>query len=101
MRPRTQYASVGDAEVAYQVFGDGPIDLVLILGMASAIDVQWDYPPWVGVVERLASFARVIQFDRRGTGGSDALQFTREIRHRTTPASAARWRDSGACACST
>jgi len=67
--PTTQYVRVGNADVAYQVVGDGPIDVVSLSGLAH-IDVQWHYPPAVRINNRLASFSRLILFDRRGWGAS-------------------------------
>ena len=71
MRPKTLYADVGDGQIAYQVVGDGPIDLVYAQGYGSAIEAYWDYRPAARVFERLASFTRLILFDRRGLGSSD------------------------------
>ncbi len=72
MLPETRYASVGDSQVAYQVFGEGP-DLVLAQGFVSHIDYRWDEPALARFLKRLASFCRVIMFDRRGSGASDPL----------------------------
>jgi pimeloyl-ACP methyl ester carboxylesterase len=71
--PRTQYAESGDAAIAYQVVGDGPIDLVLVLGYATHLDLQWESPLFARFFERIASFARLIVFDKRGTGLSDPV----------------------------
>src|SRR5215216_7097086 len=71
--PRTQYAKSGDASVAYQVVGDGPIDLVLVLGFATHLELQWESPPQARFFERLASFSRLVVFDKRGTGLSDPV----------------------------
>lgn len=68
-----RYASIGDARVAYRVMGDGLLDIVNVGGVASHLDLQWEDPVFVGGRERLASFARVVIFDRRGTGLSDPL----------------------------
>lgn len=74
MRPETQYARVAeDSYVAYQVLGDGPIDLVYTAGWFGHIELQWDYPAMARYLERLASFARLICFDRRGHGMSDPV----------------------------
>jgi class 3 adenylate cyclase len=73
MPPETKYASVGDSMIAYQVLGDGPIDLVILGSLASNVDVQWDVPAIARQRERLASFSRLIMFDRRGTGASDPI----------------------------
>jgi class 3 adenylate cyclase len=71
--PETRYARLGDAHVAYQVFGDGPREIVATLGPASNIEIYWEQPRVVRYWERIGSFARVAIFDRRGTGLSDPL----------------------------
>ncbi len=71
MPARTRYARSGDYHIAYQVVGAGPLDLVLVPGFVSNVEVAWDWPEYRRFVERLASFSRVIAFDKRGTGGSD------------------------------
>jgi class 3 adenylate cyclase len=70
--PRTRYALSGETAIAYQVVGDGPIDLVAINGPASHLELMWEEPGTARSFRRLASFARLIMFDRRGTGLSDA-----------------------------
>lgn len=69
-QPRTRYVVVDDADVAYQVIGDGPIDLVYHHGLCQ-IDLQWDVAPEAAFNRRLASFTRLILFDRRGSGASE------------------------------
>ena len=69
--PPTQYAKSGDTSIAYQVVGDGPIDLVLVLGFATHLELQWESPAFARFFERLSSFSRLIVFDKRGTGLSD------------------------------
>jgi pimeloyl-ACP methyl ester carboxylesterase len=69
--PRTQYAKSGPISVAYQTFGDGPATIVYAPGWISHVDVMWEDPNWSEFMARLASFARVILFDKRGTGASD------------------------------
>ena len=71
--PRTQYARSGDASIAYQVVGDGPMDLVLVLGFATHLELQWEAAPLARFFERLSSFSRLIIFDKRGTGLSDPV----------------------------
>ena len=72
--PETLYARSGDVHIAYQVFGDGPLDVVLVWGGVSHIELFWETGAFSQFFERLASFpARVIQFDRRGTGLSDRV----------------------------
>lgn len=67
-RAPTRFARSGDARIAYQIFGDGPVHLVVTGGPASHLDLQWDEPSTVRLFERFASFARLVLFDRRGTG---------------------------------
>lgn len=71
MYPRTQYAKCDDLNIAYQVTGEGPIDLLYVPGWVSNLDYAWEYPGYARVFERLGSFARLIRFDKRGTGLSD------------------------------
>jgi pimeloyl-ACP methyl ester carboxylesterase len=66
-----RYARSGDVNVAYQVTGDGPIDLVLVHGFFSHLEVDWEHPASRRIIERLSSFSRLIRFDKRGTGLSD------------------------------
>jgi class 3 adenylate cyclase len=69
--PVTRYAKSGDVHVAYQEFGDGPVNIVFVPGFISHIDNYWSHPNVVRWLERLGSFARVVMFDKRGTGLSD------------------------------
>jgi pimeloyl-ACP methyl ester carboxylesterase len=73
MTPRTQYAKSGDVSIAYQVLGQGPPDLVVIPGWVSNIEIFWEEPAVVRFLTRLATFSRVILFDKRGTGLSDRV----------------------------
>jgi len=66
-----RYARSGDVNIAYQVTGDGQFDLVLVHGFFSHLEIDWELPALAHFHERLASFARVIRFDKRGTGLSD------------------------------
>jgi class 3 adenylate cyclase len=73
--PRTRYAKADDGvHIAYQVFGDGPFDLVLVPGFISHLEVAWEDPRLAAALNRLGSFARVIAFDKRGTGMSDRTE---------------------------
>lgn len=67
----TKYAKSGDLAIAYQVFGEGPLDVVFVPGFATHLDVGMELPNIAGVAARLSSFARVVTFDKRGTGLSD------------------------------
>src|SRR5207248_4727889 len=71
--PPTRYARSGDASIAFQVVGDGTIDLVLVLGFATHLELQWESPPFARFFERISSFSRLIIFDKRGTGLSDPV----------------------------
>ena len=71
MQPETRYAKSGDVHIAYQVFGEGPFDLVFVPGWISHLDMVWENPLSSWFFRRLASFSRVICFDKRGTGMSD------------------------------
>jgi class 3 adenylate cyclase/pimeloyl-ACP methyl ester carboxylesterase len=71
--PQTQYAGGPDGAVAYQVFGEGPLDIMFIPDWTWHVDVWWDEPHVVRFFKRLGSFGRVILFDKRGTGASDPV----------------------------
>lgn len=71
--PSTHYAQSGDVSIAYQVLGDGPIDLVFVMGWVSHLDYFWREPSFARFLTRLASFSRLILFDKRGTGLSDRV----------------------------
>jgi class 3 adenylate cyclase len=66
-----RYAKSGDLSVAFQVTGDGPLDLVLVPGFISHLEYDWEEPRHAAFLERLGSFARLIRLDKRGTGLSD------------------------------
>ena len=72
-RPETRYARSGEVNVAYQVVGDGPFDLVLVPGFISNVEYGWEEPGLASFYRRLASFSRLILFDKRGTGLSDRV----------------------------
>ena len=69
----TKYARSGDIHIAYQAVGQGPFDVVLVPGFVSHVEYQWEEPRWARNLERLASFSRLICFDKRGTGLSDRV----------------------------
>jgi pimeloyl-ACP methyl ester carboxylesterase len=71
--PQTRYAQSGEVNIAYQVVGDGPIDLVFVMGWVSHLDYFWAEPSFARFLRRLASFSRLILFDKRGTGLSDRV----------------------------
>jgi pimeloyl-ACP methyl ester carboxylesterase/DNA-binding CsgD family transcriptional regulator len=72
-RRRTSYTKAGRFNIAYQVVGDGPIDLVLSPGWVTHLDLAWDIPSLAAFLTKLASFSRLILFDKRGTGLSDRI----------------------------
>jgi pimeloyl-ACP methyl ester carboxylesterase len=73
MQPETRYAKSGGVHIAYQVFGEGLINLVLVPFMVSNIENYWDQPDFARWLLRMASYARVVMFDKRGTGLSDPV----------------------------
>jgi class 3 adenylate cyclase len=75
--PRTRYARSGDLNIAYQVFGAGSVDLVYVPGWVSHVEEAWDSPDYAAFLRRLGSFARVLMFDKRGTGLSDPVSIDR------------------------
>jgi pimeloyl-ACP methyl ester carboxylesterase/DNA-binding winged helix-turn-helix (wHTH) protein/class 3 adenylate cyclase len=68
-----QYARSGDVNIAYQVCGNGPVDLVFVMGWVSHLEYYWKEPSFARFLSRLASFSRLILFDKRGTGLSDPV----------------------------
>ena len=74
MTPETHYAKSGDIHIAYQVTGNGPIDLVIVPGFVSHLEADWYSPVRTRLFERLGSFCRLIRFDKRGTGLSDRVK---------------------------
>jgi pimeloyl-ACP methyl ester carboxylesterase len=74
MLPQTRYARSGDVSIAYQVLGDGPFDVVWVPGAFSHVELNWTVPNRAAFHLRLASFCRLIMFDKRGTGMSDRAQ---------------------------
>jgi hypothetical protein len=82
MIPETKYTKSGNVHIAYQVVGDGPIDLVIVPGWVSNIDVIWEEPAYVRFLQRLASFSRLLLFDKRGTGLSDRVTSTPTLEER-------------------
>src|SRR5262245_37390684 len=73
MRPETRYAKAGDVYIAYQVTGDGGLDLVLLPGFVSHVEHAWEEPGFARFFERLGSFSRLVRLDKRGTGLSDRI----------------------------
>ena len=77
LRPETSYVQNGDVNIAYQVVGDGPIDIVFVMGWVSHLEYFWKHHQFASFLERLASFSRLILFDKRGTGLSDRVPIDR------------------------
>jgi class 3 adenylate cyclase len=71
--PETHYALSGDVNIAYQVMGDGPVDLVLVPGLISHVELLHELPGYTAALRRLSRFARVVTFDKRGQGLSDRM----------------------------
>jgi pimeloyl-ACP methyl ester carboxylesterase/DNA-binding CsgD family transcriptional regulator len=71
--PQTRYATSHDARIAYQVVGQGPIDLVFVPGFISNLEVHWEDPGYTHLLRRLSTFTRLILLDKRGTGLSDRV----------------------------
>ena len=70
-RPPIHYATAGEVSIAYRVMGEGPLDLVWVPGLASNLEIEWDEPFRFRLFQRLASFSRLMVFDKRGMGLSD------------------------------
>jgi pimeloyl-ACP methyl ester carboxylesterase len=71
--PETRYAVSGDVNIAYQMMGDGPVDLILVPGVVSHVEFQHELPGYTAFLRRLSTFARVVTFDKRGQGLSDRM----------------------------
>ena len=71
--PETHYTKSGGINIAYQVVGEGPLDLVYVPGWVSNVEGSWEEPTQERFLRRLASFSRLILFDKRGTGLSDPV----------------------------
>ncbi|GFG48987.1 adenylate/guanylate cyclase domain-containing protein [Mycolicibacterium agri] len=80
--PDTLYATGPTGKIAYQVIGDGPIDLVIVPGWFSHIDKLWEYAEWRSFIEAFASFARVVVYDKSGTGLSDPVDGVPTVENR-------------------
>jgi class 3 adenylate cyclase len=73
VQPETRYARSKDGYVAYQVVGDGPLDLLFIPAWATNVEVMWEEPSFARFLHRLSSFSRLLCFDKRGSGISDSV----------------------------
>jgi pimeloyl-ACP methyl ester carboxylesterase len=81
--PEVRYARNGRVALAYQVFGDGPVDVLFVPGFVSNVELNWELPAFARFLDRLASFARLIVIDRRGTGLSDPFAPEESPSHET------------------
>ena len=77
--PDTSYASCGDLSLAYQVFGDGPVELVFAGSFVSHVELFWTMPEFEAFIEQLATFCRVLLFDKAGVGLSDPVPKVRTL----------------------
>jgi class 3 adenylate cyclase len=82
-RPPIRFARSGDVQIAFQVTGEGPVDIVLAPGTVSHLDLWWDFPPFRREIEAWSSFARLVRFDKRGTGLSDRPTDAATLEERT------------------
>src|SRR5664280_1384006 len=71
--PETRYALSGDVNIAYQVMGEGPVDIILVPGVVSRADFMHEISGYTAFLRRLSNFARVVAFDKRGQGLSDRM----------------------------
>ena len=74
VRPETWYARSGDVNIAYQVVGEGRFTVALVPGFVSHVELRWRVPSYAASLRELASFSRLILFDKRGTGMSDRVE---------------------------
>ncbi|MBA2500364.1 MAG: adenylate/guanylate cyclase domain-containing protein [Chitinophagaceae bacterium] len=82
MKPKTRYTKSGDCNIAFQVVGEGPVDIVYIPGWVSNIDMMWTEPRLTEFLTSLAKFSRLILFDKRGTGLSDRVNHLSSLEER-------------------
>ena len=77
--PETSYAPCGDLSLAYQVFGDGPVELVFVGPFVSHIELFWTLPEYKAFFDQLATFCRIVVFDKAGVGLSDPVPKVRTL----------------------
>ena len=82
--PETSYASCGDLSLAYHEFGDGPLELVFVGPLFSHIDLFWTVPEFKAFFDQLATFCRIVVFDKAGVGLSDPVPHVRTLEDRAT-----------------
>ena len=88
--PNTRYAQSGDVNIAFQVMGDGPIDIILVPGIVSHVEFLHEFPGYTEFLRRLATFARVVTFDKRGQGLSDGISGAPSLEQRVDDVRAGR-----------
>ena len=71
--PETRYALSGDVNIAHQVMGAGPVDIIMVPGVVSHVEFLHEMPGYTAFLRRLSAFARVVTFDKRGQGLSDRI----------------------------
>src|SRR5271163_2494543 len=71
--PETRYALSGDVNIAYQVMGAGPVDIIMVPGVVSHVEFRHEMEGYTAFLRRLSTFARVVTFDKRGQGLSDRI----------------------------
>ncbi len=81
--PDTEYADCDGLSIAYQVMGDGPTDIIIVLGLFSHVELLHEFPEYTDFLRKLSAFARVITFDKRGQGLSDRIEGTPTLEERT------------------
>ena len=82
MAPQTRYARCGELSIAYQVIGDGPRDIIIVPGWVSHVELLWNDPGYHRFMQDLTDFARVLIYDKRGTGLSDPITATPSLDER-------------------
>src|SRR5262245_18500603 len=80
----TSYAPCGDLSLAYQMFGDGPVELVFVGSFVSHVELFWTLPEFKAFFDQLATFCRVVLFDKAGVGLSDPVPKVRSVDDRAT-----------------
>ena len=81
--PETRYARSGDVMIAYQVLGEGPFDVVITPSFVSHVELQWEAAGWAALLRGIAEQARVLLFDKRGTGMPDRVAGTPTLEERS------------------
>jgi pimeloyl-ACP methyl ester carboxylesterase len=95
-RPQTRFAVTDDdVHIAYQVIGDGPVDVVSVHAFISHLEWFWDLPSFERFISELSSWARVVVFDKRGVGLSDRLSVMPTLEVRGSTISGPSWMRSG------